>query len=137
MIKLRPHHILCIAHYEGSGYSEGFNRKMREIVKRLEAGEAFRFVFGADDLCAACPNLKNGVCNTEEKVRGYDGVTAALLGVAAGREATKEIFGTAEDRICQAGKFDLICSDCEWSYICRKHQLQNGRLPRSASDPRS
>ncbi len=124
MIKLRPHHILCIAHYEGKGYSEEFNLKMKEIIKSLETGEEFELVFGADDLCSACPNLKNGICETEEKVNRYDRMTADLLVIGEGQISTKTIFDAAKEKIYKANKFNHICSDCEWSYICRKNEKQ-------------
>ena len=123
MIKLRPHHILCIAHYEGSGYSEEFNLKMEEVIKRLETGEGFTLVFDGDDLCSSCPNLINGICKTEEKVRRYDSMTANLLNVGDGQSFTKGVFEVAKERIYEANKFDTICSDCEWSYICRKNKF--------------
>lgn len=122
MIELRPHHILCIAHYEGNGYSEEFNQKMKEIIKRLEIGEKFELVFKADDLCSACPNLKKGICETEEKVSKYDGMTAEMLSIFDGQILTKSVFESAKEKIYKANKFDLICSDCEWSYICRKKE---------------
>ena len=92
MIKLRPHHILCIAHYEGNSYSEAFNLKMQEIIKRLETGEGFTLVFEADDLCSSCPNLTNGICKTENKVQRYDTMTAELLHIGEGQYLTKGIF---------------------------------------------
>lgn len=130
MIKLRPHHILCIAHYEGNGYSEEFNLKMKEIIKRLETGEEFKLVFDGDDLCSSCPNLTNSICKTEDKVRRYDNMTAELLNISEDQNLTKDIFASAKSKIYEANKFDLICSDCEWSYICRKNKsakAQNAR----------
>ncbi|MBQ6421594.1 MAG: DUF1284 domain-containing protein [Clostridia bacterium] len=124
MVKLRPHHILCIAHYEGNGYSEEFNLKMKEIIKRLETGEEFELVFGADDLCSSCPNLKNGICKTEKKVNRYDSMTAEMLSIFEGQISTKVIFELAKEKIYRENRFNLICSDCEWSYICRKNEKQ-------------
>ncbi len=120
-MKIRPHHILCIAHYEGKGYSEEFNLKMKEVIKRLDGGEEFSLVSGADDLCSSCPNLINGVCKTEEKVQRYDKTTAALLGIKEDQRLSRDIFDAAKEKIYKKNKFDLICSDCEWSYVCRKY----------------
>ena len=68
-MQLRPHHILCIAHYEGKGYSEEFNIKMQAIIEALKSGGQFELTFGPDDLCASCPNLVGGICSSEEKVQ--------------------------------------------------------------------
>ena len=120
MIKLRPHHIFCILNYEGKGYSKEFNDKMKELIKRLGEGENFELVFGADSLCAACPNLKNGVCETEEKVRRYDKTTAELLGLYEKQSLNQDIFNTAKERVLNPENFDSVCFDCEWAYICHK-----------------
>ena len=119
-MQLRPHHILCIAHYEGKGYSEAFNIKMHEIINALESGGQFELVFGPDDLCASCPNLSGGNCNSEEKVRKYDRLTAEMLGIAENQRLNSDIFKSANQKIYEPNRFDQICSDCEWSYICRK-----------------
>ena len=119
-MQLRPHHILCIAHYEGKGYSEEFNLKMQAIIKALKSGNQFELIFGPDDLCASCPNLTGSICNTEEKVQRYDRLTAEMLGITEGRCLNSAIFELAKKNIYEPDKFDQICSDCEWSYICRK-----------------
>ena len=121
-MQLRPHHILCIAHYEGKGYSEAFNIKMQELINALESGGQFELIFGPDDLCASCPNLTGGNCTAEEKVRKYDRLTAEMLGIAESQRLNRDIFKSANQKIYEPDKFDQICSDCEWSYICRKAQ---------------
>lgn len=120
-MNLRPHHILCISHYVGKGYSEEFNIRMKELIKRLGEGESFTPVFGSDDLCAACPNLIDGVCKSEEKVKRYDKITAELLGLTENQSYTKEIFDTAKETVLNRGRFDDVCFDCEWAYICHKN----------------
>ena len=121
-MQLRPHHILCIAHYEGKGYSEEFNIKMQAIIEALKSGGQFELTFWPDDLCASCPNLVGGICSSEEKVQRYDRLTAGLLGITEKECLNSEIFKSAEEKIYEPDKFDQICSDCEWSYICRKHK---------------
>ena len=118
-MKLRPHHILCIAHYEGKGYSEKFNAKMKEIIKRLDSGEGFTPVFGADDLCAACPHNADGVCDAEEKTARYDKTVAELIGLKPGKRYFKnEIADKAQNGIYAKNRFTSVCSDCEWANIC-------------------
>ncbi len=119
-LKLRPHHILCIAHYAGKGYSTEFNQRMKELIKRLGEGESFDLVSGPDDLCAACPNLVCGLCKSEEKVRRYDKITAELLGVTQNKNRGFDVFDEAKEKIYSQNKFSSVCSDCEWAYICHK-----------------
>lgn len=123
-MKLRPHHLLCIRFYKGHGYSEEFNRNMKEILTRLFAGEAFTVTSGLDDLCSACPNRiqdENGkwICNAEEKVSRYDRKTHALLSLEEGKPyGYSEINKLSDTLIFDCGKFDDICADCEWKYLC-------------------
>ena len=118
-VKLRPHHILCIKHYEGKGYSEEFNIRMKEVIAHLDRGERFKLVCGADDLCEACPNCRGGVCSAEQKVKRYDKAVTDLLGISYDKEYSKdELFARSEKEIYEKGRFDSVCSDCEWAKIC-------------------
>lgn len=99
MLKLRPHHLNCIPRFNGRGYSDAFSRNMAEIKKRFESGEQYEIVFSADDICIACPNLKNGICISQEKVERYDRLTE--------KSGTSDISG--------------ICSDCAWYFICKNY----------------
>lgn len=123
-MQLRPHHLLCTRFYKGHGYSEEFNQNMKEVLARLSAGETFTVTQGLDDLCSACPNRitdENGnrICNAEEKVSRYDSKTYDLLSLEEGRTYDySEIKKSSDALIFQCGKFDSICSDCEWKYLC-------------------
>lgn len=97
MLKIRPHHLNCIPRFKGIGYSEDFCRNLYKIKKHIESGEKYEIVFSADDVCACCPNLVNGVCIDEEKVSRYDRLSY------------------------KSDKNDIskICLDCKWYEICR------------------
>ena len=70
--KIRPHHGMCLAYFEGKGYSQGFVRHMGEILSLLEEGALVEMTVAGDNICSACPNLKDGVCETADKVETYD-----------------------------------------------------------------
>lgn len=108
MLRIRPHHLNCIPRFEGRGYSEEFCANMKKIQQRIKNGEAYCLVSGADDVCAFCPNLINGVCTDEEKVSRYDRLTL--------QNKNSDI---AE-----------ICADCKWYYICseKSSKLQSDCL---------
>ena len=38
MIRLRPHHGMCLAYFEGKGYSDGFTGNMQHMLELLEKG---------------------------------------------------------------------------------------------------
>lgn len=98
MLRLRAHHLNCLPRFSGSGYSEEFCKNMQSVKERFMSGEDYAIVFGADDICAFCPNLIDSVCRDNEKVCRFDELTAQ--------------FG--------AGNIARICSDCQWYYICKK-----------------
>lgn len=99
MLRLRPHHLNCIPRFKGRGYSDEFCVNMRKIKERIDRGEAYEIVFSADDICAVCPNLENGMCKSNDKVERFDRLT--------------EKFGTAD--------ISRICSSCEWYFMCKNN----------------
>ena len=68
-IVLRGHHILCIQHYKGLGYSPEFVDNMSALVARLksEPDITVQLVTKPDDICRACPNLNEGSCYDSSK----------------------------------------------------------------------
>ncbi len=101
MIKLRYHHLLCVPRFEGKGYSEDFCRNLADIKERLNT-ENYMLTDSADDICAACPNLINGICKDNKKVSAYDRAVKEAL--KSNRELTPL----------------FICSDCQWFPVCSK-----------------
>ncbi|MEZ3421471.1 MAG: DUF1284 domain-containing protein [Eubacterium sp.] len=99
MLRLRPHHLNCIPRFRGRGYSRAFCENMKEIKERFDGGEAYEIVFSADDICAACPNLVNGICTSREKTDAFDRRTAK--------------YGT--------GDISKLCAECEWYDICKNN----------------
>ena len=41
MIKIRPHHLLCMRAYIGNGYSEEFKIEMEKVIKELKVYNEF------------------------------------------------------------------------------------------------
>jgi len=52
MIRLRPHHLLCLLTYVGKGYSAAFIANLDRVADRLAGGEGLELVEGPDDICA-------------------------------------------------------------------------------------
>ena len=72
-IKLRAHHGMCLAFFEGKGYSTGFTAHMARILEYLEQeNPTVTVVAEADCICAACPHLANGICESADLVQSYD-----------------------------------------------------------------
>ena len=118
---LRPHHALCTRFFTGKGYSPEFTRNMERVLGQLRGGAQVRMVAGADSLCAACPNLAQGVCSSAEKVERYDAAVLALCGIEPGRELNYAELSALVDRSILAPRLlDDVCGDCEWHSLCRE-----------------
>ena len=118
-MKLRPHHILCICNYTGRGYNKSFEGNMSKLAAKLKDGGSFTAVSGADDVCAACPNNRGGVCEAEEKVRRYDKAAAELFGFTPGAVyAFEELSGKADELMSDEAAHAAVCGDCEWFGLC-------------------
>jgi len=60
MICLRPHHGMCLAYFEGKGYSDGFTVNMQKMLEFFEKGADIELTVSGDEICKECPNLKEG-----------------------------------------------------------------------------
>ena len=69
MLKIRPHHILCMRAYQGMGYSKEFSIRMESIIKEIGAYNKYlnssslenelrevEVVFSIDSICEKCPS---------------------------------------------------------------------------------
>lgn len=120
---LRPHHGMCFQFFEGKGYSADFTDHMGRVIRELtgDPNRPVTLTLGPDPVCEGCPNNRNGVCDTPEKVRRYDAAVLRLCGLRAGDSLPYQAFAAlVEQRILEAGRRDEICGDCCWNAICRK-----------------
>lgn len=118
-LKLRPHHALCAQFFEGKGYSEAFVAHMYGILSELDRGASVTLVDDCDAICAGCPNMQNGACETDEKVRSIDRRAIEAMGVRFGDTLPwRDLSALAKDRIIAAEKLSDVCRDCEWIDIC-------------------
>ena len=123
-VRLRPHHLLCTQCYRGMGYSDSFVRNMDKVVAQLycpeTAGEErgtspVEVVFGADDICRACPRLRaDGSCIDDSRVLAIDARAVEAFGIQEGvadyHELRDAIRATASIELLEA-----VCAGCEWA----------------------
>ena len=65
---LRGHHLLCLKGFQGYGYDENFTKNMIDVnSKRKMENTTITLTNSPDDVCKACPNLKNNVCENEKQ----------------------------------------------------------------------
>lgn len=121
-MKLRPHHLLCIQKYTGKGYDRPFAANMEELLRQLTAqpDTAIQLTEGRDDVCAACPNMVDGKCSSQEKVTRMDRGVLGACGFAYGQvDSWRALAASVENRIFQTEQFNEICGPCQWFELCR------------------
>ena len=139
-VRLRPHHLVCLQFFRGEGYSGEFVANLGVLLARL-ANEDALVVEGADNVCAACPDLDaNGCCASESaggepEIARIDALALAVLGLGPG-----ERISLAEARVRLAGDAVGVghwraeaCHGCEWEHVCeRGWGLMLGEAERAA-----
>ncbi|MCU0577450.1 MAG: DUF1284 domain-containing protein [Desulfobacterota bacterium] len=122
-MKLRPHHLLCIRFFsmEPPGRGGDFDDLCRRIRGMMSSGDGtpVEVAEGIDDLCACCPHLGNGRCESpfgdEDKVRKWDARVIEGLGLRCGETRSAAdlkglIDGKAPLRFCR--------ERCPWRTVC-------------------
>lgn len=123
IIKLRAHHVLCLAFFEGKGYSDNFVNHMQSVLDELENNPVIQITAGCDLICNECPNLKGGVCATPDLVREYDNRVLSLCGLAENDIISWNDFSSlAAEKIIRDGKREGVCGNCEWNEICKSKE---------------
>ncbi len=121
MIRLRAHHGMCLFYFRGIGYSDSFTQNMTAYKDRLEKDDPLiQLLAETDDICAACPHNKGGLCDSSDKTEDYD---RAVLAHTALREGStlhfSEFTALVSDKILKCGKRPDICGSCTWNSLCR------------------
>lgn len=122
-IPLRPHHGMCLAYFKGEGYSNGFTAHMAEMLKIFLTGKKIRLHVDTDEICSACPNNQNGICEAGDKVAEYDNAVLDRCGLKAGEVLDFNVFtGIVQEKILAADKRKKICGNCQWNSICEEQK---------------
>lgn len=119
-MRLRAHHGMCLAFFEGKGYSAGFTAHMAKILERLEQeNPTVEIVAEADCICRGCPNLTDGLCEKADPVARYDKAVLILCGIEEHSALPWRAFAArVTEYILSKGKRADICGNCQWSAIC-------------------
>ena len=121
IIRLRPHHALCLRHFVGKGYDEAFVENMTAIHRRLNSGQRQRvqIILHRDSLCQACPHDVDYACETEEKVRYLDAAVADACNLRSGQWLSwQELCDLIDRHMMAHGQMPACCQVCEWFDTC-------------------
>lgn len=123
--RIRAHHGMCLAFFEGKGYDSEFTAHMGEMKKLLEKNPVVELVTKTDDICSFCPNNEEGSCTSIIKVEGYDNAVLSLCGLEAGVKLRyREFERLVWQKILSEGKRKEICTGCQWESICGKKEAR-------------
>lgn len=118
-IKFRPHHFLCMRFWVGNGYSEEYTEYVNEILPQVREGLPVEITFGPDSLCEVCPHLKEGKCESQERVLKFDRAVIDHCSLKEGQVVIwNEVSKAVTEKIMNAGLFSSICGDCSWAEYC-------------------
>ena len=121
--ELRAHHGMCLAFFEGKGYSKEFTQHMQIISDAVKNDPMLHVIIKEYVICQQCPNLKNGVCETRELVREYDRKVLDLCGIKENTEISWQGFSNlVREKVIAAGKRESICGNCQWTDICKSKE---------------
>ena len=118
VLRLRPHHLLCLQTFAGYGYSQGFVSHMAAVQQRLRQDPAAAIVLvrGTDELCLHCPNCVQDHCSSDKPAL-FDRLvsdkldSACLHGIPSCLHVTKQLLSEC-------------CPSCEWKELCLEQTAQ-------------
>ncbi|MBQ8165267.1 MAG: DUF1284 domain-containing protein [Clostridia bacterium] len=117
--KIRTHHGMCMAFFQGKGYSSEFTAHMGEIIHKLESNPTICISTQTDIICSKCPKNKQGLCETERKVIEYDRQVLKYCGLSEGTVMPYADFKKAVyENILIPNKREEMCGNCQWNELC-------------------
>lgn len=117
--KIRPHHGMCIAFFQGKGYSDEFTAHMRMMIEKLESNPTVCITAQMDAVCVKCPNNMQGICEAAGKAEAYDKLVLSSCGLSDGMIMPYQDFKkSVYENILIPGKRGEICGNCQWNSLC-------------------
>lgn len=129
VIRLRPHHLLCMLTYIGKGYSQAFVDNYSRIIDELNTGDkTIELINGADDICAPrlcdkndkeCHCLENHINDRDNEALSDISKIPEFPDLQIGNRInlTENLIKSLR----KAYKTNIIrtaCIGCEWKDLC-------------------
>ena len=131
MICLRPHHGMCLAYFEGKGYSDGFTVNMQKMLEFFEKGADIELTVSGDEICKECPNLKEGSCVSAGLVEAYDRKVLEACGLSEKVQMRfQEFVENVQKNVIESGKRVENCRTCQWKERSANQQSRCNRSKR-------
>lgn len=122
VIKLRPHHLLCMLTYIGKGYSKAFTTNFTLLVDEFNKGDIeIKLIEGPDDICRprlSDPLDKDCHCLDQDIVE-QDAMALKDLNLNYGDQFTLSKDLIVQNRtLFQQNKIRKACTTCPWYDLC-------------------
>ena len=120
IIYIRPHHLVCMQHFIGKGYSPEFTDNMADIINYLKLHadkKIIKVVNTEDSVCINCPNNGLGKCS---KAVQHDKDYFIVLRIDTDRSYSWNDIKQLIDQYLDYNTFVNICSNCKWFHICKE-----------------
>ncbi len=118
---LRGHHLLCLQGFQGYGYDSDFVKNMTEVneIRKIETTE-ITVCDSPDDICKACPNLKNNMCQSNDENDNIVKMDRKVLERLPKKEfeTSKELFDLLNATFHSKSSVKGICDGCKWTEEC-------------------
>ena len=122
---LRGHHLLCLKGFQGYGYDDDFVKNMTCVnSKRKLDSTTVSIINSPDDICRACPNLSDGLCESEaqnERIIHMDNEVLRRIDGPQEYNAV-ELFEKVDEIFSTRESVSEICSNCMWHEKCLFYQ---------------
>ena len=131
-MELRGHHLLCILGFQGYGYSEDFVLNMTRINELRKTDKTtIKLINSSDDICSACPNLKNDLCENEmqnETIVKMDEEVLSEFDINKEYNAI-DLFNEVILKFNTLKSVENICNDCKWAEKCLFYKKLKWTIP--------
>ncbi len=83
---IRPHHGMCLAFLSETATALDLQPICRKCWSFLQKVADVCLTVKTDEICSACPNNSQGICEAAEKVKRYDNAVLAECGLKEGQK---------------------------------------------------
>lgn len=124
-MELRSHHLLCLYHFQGKGYSHDFTVRLDALWQKLQANpqQRVQIVSGPDDICSFCPHVGETGCEKggqgeERQIQIMDDRVLSALGLSRGQNFPWQWISIHIEKTVGPAELWYLCSGCEWLTLC-------------------
>ena len=126
IIKIRPHHLLCIPRFYGGGYNKEFGKNLKKICFDIRNNPNVKIKVSkeCDDICKKCPYKKDNICKKTPKLNYWilrqDNKVLKKLNIKDNSiHNAKDVFNFSIDNVTSQNIKD-ICKGCVFLKNCIK-----------------